>query len=151
MDLCTCVTYNVYALHTPQLLGWLEEKLPDAGKLPPEVSAIIPPLFSCLEDRSGDVRKKGQAVLPLFMAKVGYDTMLKHTSKLKVREGGKKREGREGGESRKACKHSPTDRSKLNGHFSTAVSAACLQASGQGPSRQASLSCTSSPAAPSKS
>lgn len=77
------------------MLGWLEEKLPDAGKLPPEVSAIIPPLFSCLEDRSGDVRKKGQAVLPLFMAKVGYDTMLKHTGKLKVREGGKKREGRE--------------------------------------------------------
>lgn len=82
-------------------MGWLEEKLPDAGKLPPEVSAIIPPLFSCLEDRSGDVRKKGQAVLPLFMAKVGYDTMLKHTGKLKVREGGKKREGREGGESSK--------------------------------------------------
>ena len=35
------------------------------------------------------------------MAKVGYDTMLKHTGKLKVREGGKKREGREGGESSK--------------------------------------------------
>ena len=83
----------MYALHTPQLLGWLEEKLPDAGKLPPEVSAIIPPLFSCLEDRSGDVRKKGQAVLPLFMAKVGYDTMLKHTGKLKVREGGRRGRG----------------------------------------------------------
>ena len=91
-----CVLSNLYALHTPQLLGWLEEKLPDAGKLPPEVSAIVPPLFSCLEDRSGDVRKKGQAVLPLFMAKVGYDTMLKHTSKLKVREGRKVREEREG-------------------------------------------------------
>jgi len=70
---------------TPQLLGWLEEKLPSAGKLPPEMSAIIAPLYSCLEDRNGEVRKKSQAVVPLFMAKVGYEAMLKHAGKLKVR------------------------------------------------------------------
>ena len=74
---------------TPQLLGWLEEKLPSAGKLPPEMSAIIAPLYSCLEHRNGEVRKKSQAVVPLFMAKVGYEAMLKHAGKLKVR-------GREG-------------------------------------------------------
>lgn len=64
----------------------MEEKLPAAGKLPPEVSAIVPPLFSCVEDRSGEVRKKAQAVLPLVMAKVGYDAMLKQAGKLKVGE-----------------------------------------------------------------
>ena len=69
---------------SPQLLGWLEEKLPGAGKLPPEISSLIPVLLSCLEDRSADVRKKGQAVLPLLMVQVGYDAMIKHTNKLKV-------------------------------------------------------------------
>ncbi len=63
----------------------MEEKLPETGKLSPEVSLIVPPLFACVEDRSGEVRKKAQAVVPLVMAKVGYDTMMKHTSKLKVR------------------------------------------------------------------
>lgn len=67
-----------------QLLGWLEEKLPAAGKLPSEFSLIVPPLFSCLEDRSGDVRKKSQAALPHIMAHVGYDNMAKQCGKLGV-------------------------------------------------------------------
>ena len=67
-----------------QLLGWFEEKLPDIGKLPSEVQSLVPPLFACLEDRSADVRKKAQVVLPLLMVPVGYDVMLKHTGKLKV-------------------------------------------------------------------
>ena len=48
------------------------------------MTGIIAPLYSALEDRSGDVRKKAQVVLPLFMAHVSYDTMLKQTGKLKV-------------------------------------------------------------------
>ena len=67
-----------------QLLNWLEEKLPSAGKLPSEFSTIVPPLFSCMEDRSGDVRKKAQVVLPHVMAHVGYDNMCKQCSKLSV-------------------------------------------------------------------
>ena len=67
-----------------QLLGWFEEKLPDIGKLPSEVQSLVPLLFACLEDRSADVRKKAQVVLPLLMVPVGYDVMLKHTGKLKV-------------------------------------------------------------------
>ena len=122
-DSVVCILSNLYVLHTPQLLGWLEEKLPGAGKLPPEVSAIIPPLFSCLEDRSGDVRKKGQAVLPLFMAKVGYDTMLKHTGKLKVREwrGGGRMEV---GEMDRRERERQNEANSMR--ISTAVSAACL-------------------------
>lgn len=66
------------------MLGWFEEKLPDIGKLPSEIQSLVPPLFACLEDRSADVRKKAQVVLPLLMVPVGYDVMLKHTGKLKV-------------------------------------------------------------------
>ena len=68
-----------------QVLGWLEEKLPGSGKLPAEVQSLIPPVFVCLEDRSADVRKKAQGVVPVLMALVGYDAMLRHTGKLKVR------------------------------------------------------------------
>ncbi|CAI8010225.1 Cytoskeleton-associated protein 5 [Geodia barretti] len=40
-----------------ELLSWLEEKVPAAkGKLPPEVTAIIPPIYACLEDRNGEAR-----------------------------------------------------------------------------------------------
>ena len=69
-----------------QLLGWLEERLPNESKLPTEINNIVQPVYGCLEDRSSDVRKKAQSVLPLLMVPVGYDVMLKHTGKLKVRE-----------------------------------------------------------------
>lgn len=62
----------------------MEEKLPSAGRLPSEFSTIVPALFSCLEDRSGDVRKKAQAALPHIMAHVGYDNMCKQCAKLGV-------------------------------------------------------------------
>ena len=42
------------------------------------------PLYSCLEDRSGDVRKKAQAVVPVMMQHVGWDAMSKQANKLKV-------------------------------------------------------------------
>ena len=69
----------------PQLLQWLAEKLPEAGKLPSEFSSFIPPLLSCLEDRSGEVRKHSQTVLPLVMVRVGHEAMVRQASKLKVR------------------------------------------------------------------
>ena len=65
-------------------MQWLNEKLPNAGKMPAEFSAIITPLFSCLEDRSAEVRKRAQEILPLIMAQVGYDAMMKQTGKMKV-------------------------------------------------------------------
>ena len=67
-----------------QLLGWLQEKLPESGKLPAEVSLVIPPLYSCLEDRSGEVRKKANTTVPVLMAKIGYEVMAKEAAKLKV-------------------------------------------------------------------
>ena len=68
------------------MLGWLEEKLPVEKNLPSTLVAVVAPLYSCLEDRSGDVRKKAQAVVPVMMQHVGWDTMVKQANKLKVRE-----------------------------------------------------------------
>ena len=67
-----------------QVLSWLEEKLPISKNLPKELVATVAPLYSCLEDRSGDVRKKAQAVVPLMMQHVGWDAMSKQANKLKV-------------------------------------------------------------------
>jgi cytoskeleton-associated protein 5 len=67
-----------------QLLGWLAEKLPSSKKLPPEFGECVPHLFTCLEDRNADVRKKAHdAVLP-FMIQTGYDAMVRHAAKVKV-------------------------------------------------------------------
>jgi hypothetical protein len=67
-----------------QLLGWLAEKLPSCKKLPPEFGGCVPYLFTCLEDRNADVRKKAnEAVLP-FMIQLGYEGMVRHASKVKV-------------------------------------------------------------------
>ena len=52
--------------------------------LPKELVAIVAPLYSCLEDRSGEVRKKAQVVVPLMMQHVGWDAMSKQANKLKV-------------------------------------------------------------------
>ena len=67
-----------------KMFGWLGEKLPTQKKVPVEVNLIIPILYSCLESRSADVRKKAQGALPAFMNLVGWDTMVKQTGKLKV-------------------------------------------------------------------
>ncbi|XP_062513637.1 cytoskeleton-associated protein 5-like isoform X2 [Corticium candelabrum] len=66
-----------------ELLHWLEEKLPEAGNLPPEFNLIISPVISCLEDRNSEVRKRGQTVLPHIMSHVGYTAMAKAASRLK--------------------------------------------------------------------
>ena len=69
-----------------QLLGWLEEKLPSCSKLPSETQSVIHPVLISLEDRSAEVRKKAQAVVPLLMTHVGYEAMLKTSGKLQVRK-----------------------------------------------------------------
>lgn len=67
-----------------QLLGWLAEKLPTLRSTPTDLSLCVPHLYSCLEDRNGDVRKKAQDALPFFMMHLGYEKMAKATGKLKV-------------------------------------------------------------------
>lgn len=67
-----------------QLLGWLAEKLPGLRTAPGDLMLCVPQLYACLEDRNGDVRKKAQDALPMFMMHLGYDKMCKATGKLKV-------------------------------------------------------------------
>jgi cytoskeleton-associated protein 5 len=67
-----------------KVLGWLEEKLNEETSHPSSLITIVQPLYSCVEDRSGDVRKKAQVVVPCVMAHLGYDAMNKQANKLKV-------------------------------------------------------------------
>ncbi|PKK31197.1 cytoskeleton associated protein 5 [Columba livia] len=66
-----------------ELLGWLAEKLPTLRSVPSDLLLCVPHLYSCLEDRNGDVRKKAQDALPVFMMHLGFEKMTKATSKLK--------------------------------------------------------------------
>ncbi|XP_068947644.1 cytoskeleton-associated protein 5 isoform X1 [Petaurus breviceps papuanus] len=66
-----------------ELLGWLAEKLPALRSAPTDLILCVPHLYSCLEDRNGDVRKKAQDALPFFMMHLGYEKMAKATGKLK--------------------------------------------------------------------
>ncbi|XP_059917164.1 cytoskeleton-associated protein 5 isoform X3 [Gadus macrocephalus] len=66
-----------------ELLGWLAEKLPNMRTVPGDLMQCVPQLFACLEDRNGDVRKKAQDALPMFMMHLGFDKMTKAAGKLK--------------------------------------------------------------------
>ncbi|TSQ92631.1 Cytoskeleton-associated protein 5 [Bagarius yarrelli] len=66
-----------------EILGWLAERLPNMRSVPADLMLCVPLLYTCLEDRSGDVRKKAQDALPMFMMHLGYEKMCKATSKLK--------------------------------------------------------------------
>ncbi|KAG7327799.1 hypothetical protein KOW79_009405 [Hemibagrus wyckioides] len=66
-----------------ELLGWLAEKLPTLRSVPSDFAMCVPHLYSCLEDRNADVRKKAQDALPVFMMHLGYDKMNKAAAKLK--------------------------------------------------------------------
>ncbi|KAM9470532.1 cytoskeleton-associated protein 5 isoform 2-T2 [Clarias gariepinus] len=66
-----------------EVLGWLAERLPNMRTVPADLMLCVPNLYACLEDRSGDVRKKAQDALPMFMMHLGHDKMSKATNKLK--------------------------------------------------------------------
>ncbi|XP_075694010.1 cytoskeleton-associated protein 5 isoform X2 [Rhinoderma darwinii] len=66
-----------------ELLGWLTDKLPTLRTVPSDLLFCVPYLFGCLEDRNGDVRKKAQEALPMFMMHIGFEKMSKATGKLK--------------------------------------------------------------------
>ncbi|XP_071974868.1 cytoskeleton-associated protein 5 isoform X3 [Engystomops pustulosus] len=66
-----------------EILGWLAEKLPTLRTVPSDLQFCVPYLYACLEDRNGDVRKKAQEALPMFMMHIGFEKMSKATGKLK--------------------------------------------------------------------
>uniref|UniRef100_A0A8D3C6Y8 Cytoskeleton associated protein 5 n=1 Tax=Scophthalmus maximus TaxID=52904 RepID=A0A8D3C6Y8_SCOMX len=66
-----------------EVLSWLAEKLPTLRTVPVDLMLCVPPLYACLEDRNGDVRKKAQDALPTFMMHLGFEKMSKAAGKLK--------------------------------------------------------------------
>uniref|UniRef100_A0A8D3C028 Cytoskeleton associated protein 5 n=1 Tax=Scophthalmus maximus TaxID=52904 RepID=A0A8D3C028_SCOMX len=60
-----------------------ENKLPTLRTVPVDLMLCVPPLYACLEDRNGDVRKKAQDALPTFMMHLGFEKMSKAAGKLK--------------------------------------------------------------------
>ncbi|KAL3171510.1 hypothetical protein MRX96_013714 [Rhipicephalus microplus] len=70
-----------------ELFGWLAERLgaSDAKGVPgAELASCLPHLYQCLEDRSGEVRKKAQDFLLPCMLHLGYESMARATSQLKA-------------------------------------------------------------------
>ncbi len=49
-----------------------------------DLSGLIMPVLTSLEDRNGDVRKAAQAVLPFVVARAGYNQVANQTSSLKA-------------------------------------------------------------------
>ncbi|KAG2368513.1 armadillo-type protein [Suillus spraguei] len=66
------------------LLGWIADFLKDH---PPtsslDLSSWAATVVSCLDDRSADVRKGAQALLPHLITFVGFDKVMQHTNSLK--------------------------------------------------------------------
>ncbi|CAE6505293.1 unnamed protein product [Rhizoctonia solani] len=66
------------------LLGWLSDWFkthePSASL---DITSWAAPIVSCLEDRNGEVRKGAQALLPIVIARAGYDYVLHQTNSLK--------------------------------------------------------------------
>lgn len=66
------------------LLHWVDEwfkEHPPAASL--DLSGWASPVVSCLDDRSGDVRKAAQAILPTVINCAGFDYVLQQTTSLK--------------------------------------------------------------------
>ena len=71
-------------LQRSELLSWLSEWFKDHPASPSmDLSPLAGPVVACLDDKSGDVRKGGQTVLPFLMPSVGYDALVKETNNLK--------------------------------------------------------------------
>ncbi|RUS19776.1 armadillo-type protein [Endogone sp. FLAS-F59071] len=65
------------------LLTWLAESLKDDIPTNLDLSPLVPPILTCLQDRSADVRKAGQSTLPGLITNVGYDHIMQKIGDLK--------------------------------------------------------------------
>jgi len=66
------------------LLAWIDSWIKEHGLNPStDVSSWAGPLILCLDDRSGDVRKGAQVVLPTVINSIGYDRVVDKINLLK--------------------------------------------------------------------
>ncbi|KZT26231.1 ARM repeat-containing protein [Neolentinus lepideus HHB14362 ss-1] len=71
-------------LQRASLLNWIAEwfkEHPPNSAL--DLTGWVQPVVACLDDRSGDVRKGAQAVLPILVACAGYDYVMQQSNSLK--------------------------------------------------------------------
>jgi cytoskeleton-associated protein 5 len=74
---------NPNPLLRSSLLEWLIEQFGTFDPAGLDLTSIVAPVISCLEDRSPDVRKQSLAILPILISAVGYDYAMEQTSTLK--------------------------------------------------------------------
>ncbi|KZT54281.1 ARM repeat-containing protein [Calocera cornea HHB12733] len=66
------------------LLNWVADWFKEHPPSPSlDLTPLAGPIIVCLDDKSGDVRKAGQAVLPTIIAQAGFDFVLGKLSSLK--------------------------------------------------------------------
>lgn len=66
------------------LLGWIADYLKDHPPCSPlDLGNWAGTIVSCLDDRSADMRKGAQALLPHLITSVGFDKVMQHTNSLK--------------------------------------------------------------------
>ncbi|KAG8985770.1 Microtubule-associated protein, microtubule dynamics during spindle orientation [Tulasnella sp. JGI-2019a] len=67
------------------LLNWMAEWFTTQQESTPglDLSPWVSPVVNCLDDKSGDVRKGAQAVLPVLIMHVGIDSVMAQTNSLK--------------------------------------------------------------------
>ena len=65
-----------------ELLAWLSTTLKEE-QASPDLSPMISPILSCLQDRNADVRKSAQACLPMIIASAGYEAVVHKSADLK--------------------------------------------------------------------
>ncbi|RUP25535.1 hypothetical protein BC936DRAFT_138829, partial [Jimgerdemannia flammicorona] len=71
------------ALLRKDLLTWLAECFKEDIPANLDLSSLVPPSLTCLQDRSADVRKAAQTCLPALITNVGYDNILQKVGDLK--------------------------------------------------------------------
>ena len=62
------------------IVDWFKQHEPPPGL---DLSTWATPVVACLDDRSGDVRKAAQALLPTLIACAGFDYVMSQTNSLK--------------------------------------------------------------------
>ena len=71
-------------LQRSNLLGWMADWFKEHPLgASTDLSDLKTPTVMCLEDRSADVRKAAQTLLPFLIENVGYDAIVKETNPLK--------------------------------------------------------------------
>ncbi|EJT96656.1 ARM repeat-containing protein [Dacryopinax primogenitus] len=66
------------------LVNWVADWFKDHPESPlPDLTPLAGPVVNCLDDKSGDVRKAAQAVLPTIIAQAGFEVVMGKLSSLK--------------------------------------------------------------------